>query len=347
MKPVIDTSLAYVYELARQAAKLEIESENYQIETKKTIWLKMGNELESKNYPKEEIYGLVHKYLQDEIRKLKKDDSIILNNGHLYDVCKKSGWTRTSDQKIENSSDLEPELFGECVGERLQYIKFMDDIIDRMRSNKDLLKESCYYDLDEKGNEIEIKLNWSGFFEREGKDEILNLMKDIFYNELKEWQQMVDTRQAIIPRMRFFIAAFLGVVTNQDFCDDYYSIVKSKMNVTPKKRTQFWNDVYTAGKTAGMDANSKPQLFDLYRQDAFQWHFIDIPCPDCKQKKMRIKLKDNGTWWFTCNNSEYHKIDEVLYPAALFGERIQQLSENRGGAGSSFLEKNGIQVKSY
>ena len=346
LKQSIDSDLTYVIELAKQAAILEIESEKHGLESKKTIWIKMGSELESKNYPKHEIYTIIHKYLQEQLRELKKDNSIVLNSGWLYQTCKDNNWAKTSGQKIDNSSDLTPEVKGECVSERLKYIRFMDEIIERAKNNKELLKESYYYDLDEHGNEIEIKLNWSGFFELEGRSELFKLLSDMFYNEKKEWEQMVDSRQSILPRMRFIITALTSVVTNKDLCTNYYARVKSILTVTPKKLTQFLADVFTTGEMSGKTSNSRSQLFDLVKEDSMLWNFIDIECPECHEKGLRIKMLEGGVWKFVCKNWNYHKTDEAYFPATLFSDRIKQLQLNSGGLSTKYLNKQGISVKS-
>lgn len=342
------SSLSHSYEIGMEIARFEIEVEKGSQATKKTYYLALFNDLSSNNTPKEDVVRKAHEIIEHALQTLTKDSNTrFTNDSYFYRVARENNYEGVQEHS-ENSSDSVPELSGECVRERLQYIEFMDDIIQRAQANKELLKEDYYFELDEHGNQIgtSIKYKWGDFFTMEGKDEIMKFIKDVFYNEQKEWQQMVDTRQAIIPRMRFFIAALYSVVTNSDFCEGYYSKVKDKMHVTPKKRTQFWNDLYTAGKTFGMVANSKAQLFDLFKRDAFKWHFIDVSCPDCGKKRMRIKLKENGTWWLVCPNADYHHIDETLFPATLFGDRIEQLMNNVGGAATNFLSKNDILVKS-
>ena len=320
-----EASLERVYDLADQAAKLEIESENYQLETKKSIWLKMGDELESNNFPKTDIYSEIHGLIQERMQELRKDNTVIFNNGYLHRICDKQGWTKSSLGNVQDTSRSVPDLIGENVKERTEFIQFMNDIKDEADANIKTLKQSEYED--EHGNKI--KVTWSNMF----NDDSFSLLGNLFYSDREEWRRQRDSRQSLLPKMRMLITALSSVMTNKYFCSTYFAKVKSIQNITSKKMLQYMRD-----------ARSMSDLFQNCQDDSYLWNFMPLPCPDCGQESLKTRMYENGYWDFICYNWDYHKTGEKHFKPEIFMARIKQLSINSGGSAIRYVTKHGLDV---
>lgn len=330
-------SLSHVYELAKQAISLELESENLNKEPKAHLYRTMGDELETQGYQKEKIYSLMHQILQDEYQRQKKDETVILNNGWLYSVCKESGWTGSSDQKIDNSSVFVRDLKGESVQERKQLIEFLDDL------RKEILEEigtlEMDYYLDDSGNQIKVK--WQEYFDDQHKT-FLPFLQNLYYQSKEEWRKMFDSRQSILPTMRIPITALVSVVMRKDLAHNYYAKVREIFRITPKKLKQFVDDLTLSGERQ-IYGLSHSDFFNSLQEDSFLWNFLDIRCPTCHKERLQLRIFAKGEPIWVCKNWTYHNKEET-FPMSVFRERIEQLIENKGGSADAYLKYKGIDV---
>jgi hypothetical protein len=171
-------------------------------------------------------------------------------------------------------------------------------------------------------------VDWTPLFESpEMADSFFNLIKDMFYNELPEWNRIHDKRQSILPKMLIPLVAFKALTLDKYFCSKYFAEVKKGVTISPKKYSYFLKDV-----------NGLSDLLHYVKEDAWLWNFIDIDCPLCNQKSLKVRINDNGTWNFVCKNWKVHN-DEKTFPANLLGKKLQQL-KNKTSADNFLKSKN-------
>ncbi len=325
-------NLQHCYELGIHIARLEIETDNYKRDEKKTFYLQLASELESQNVPKEKIASLSHKIIEEALQSTTKDNTRkFTNDSWFYQVLREAKYVSalTLDEKSSDSTSGidKNKPFSK---ERNQLIKLNEDIIDQARQNINLIEK------DEIGSDDKrIKLDWSKFSDGEfGK--VFAGICDLFYADKPEWDRIRDTRQSILPQMRLLITALTSVTTNKYLCSTFFAKVKAKIQITPKKLTQMLRD-----------KEDLSNLFHLWKDESWKWNFCQIICPSCKEMSLKIKILENGTWVFICKNWEKHSEDQKIFQASLFADRIKQLSLNQSGLSTKFLNQNDIIVPDY
>jgi hypothetical protein len=115
----------------------------------------------------------------------------------------------------------------------------------------------------------------------------------------------------------------------------YFSKIKKATTITTKKLSQFLKDT-----------NTVSDLLHYTKTQAWLWNFIDIPCPLCKNKHLKTKMYENGTWDFICTNWTAHK-EEKHFPPELLGNTFAELLSNMAKSGEKYLATKGISTPSH
>ena len=178
--------------------------------------------------------------------------------------------------------------------------------------------------------------DWKSFFESdEMSGEFFNMIKDMIFDEKEEWKRIRDARQILLPKMLLPALAFKTLVLNKNFCNMYFSKIKKATTITTKKLSQFLKDTDTVS-----------DLLHHTKTDAWLWNFIDIACPLCTEKHMKVKMYDNGTWDFICKNWTAHK-EEKHFPPELLGNTFAELMSNMAKSGEKYLATKGISTPQH
>jgi hypothetical protein len=337
-----------ISKLAIEAADLELASEKYDIDTKKEVWLKMAEELEIQNIPKSEISAKIHSMIEKALKEKTGDKNIKFINSWFYSSMSKAGYTNkyfarhtTDTQQDQDDSKRRVSPREDYSKERNDFIQLMEDIIEECQSNRRELLKNEDVEYLESGKEEKYARDWKAFFEsKELFTSQFKLVKDLFYADRDEWKRSRDSRQSLLPKMRLPIIALTSVTTNKWLCSRFFADVKRITSITPKKLVQFMRD-----------SESMSDLLHMCKDDAWLWNFIDIQCPSCKKKSLKVHLFENGDWKFVCKNWEAHKGQKgydsehgFFIDAGILTDRIKQLSINLGGSATKYLEKRDIFV---
>lgn len=325
------TNFDFLKQQIHEVAEIELSNEHSSLLADK--WRKMGSELETHNFPKQKIAKKVRELVESErfdilikggMEKDEAKKEAKLKSGYYYRVMSSDGYTDQSQNRRStvtlgeqgNTSDeklLDVANFGT---ERQTYIQFMKDIKEE---SENIIKELNREDVD-----------WQPLFESpEMSEEFFALIRDMFYNELPEWNRVHDKRQSILPKMLIPLVAFKALTLDKKFCSTYFAEVKKGTTISPKKYSFFLKDVA-----------SKSDLLHYVKEDAWLWNFIDIACPLCK-KSLKVRMFEDGTWQFICKNWKVHSTkDGKLFPATLLGKQLSLL-RNKFSA-DKFLQNKGI-----
>lgn len=343
--------------LAKESANLEYLQEND--ETKSQYWLKMGAILESNNYPKEKIARQVRRLIEEQLKEIYKVHSLDtkeakLKSGHYYRTMSKAGFTDPAfdHRSLENVTEGERNNSSKVSDEkpyaeyRNQLIEYHHNIIQEAENNiaelliDDVVIEAKLNDKEnnvKKGDKIKMSRDWANFFD-EQSTEFFKLFSDMFYNDRDNWNKQRDERYSLLPHMRLPIFSFISLVLPKHFCTRYFSHVKKATTITTKKFKQFVKDVNPNGTVSfGIS-----DLLNLVKEDAWKWNFIDIACPDCKEKSLKVKLLGDGTWRFICKNKKAHS-KEILYSSTLLNQELEKL-ETQKKEGTKFLNEKSISI---
>ena len=331
-------SLEKAYDIAQEIVVEEIKSEEFNKETKTHLYLVLFQELEKQGIEKSKIVFEGHRIIEDALQRKKNDTNIRFNNDSLYyRVSREAGYSDSVQVHSDNSSVFSRDLVGESVQERKQLIEFLDDL------RKEILEEigtlEMDYYLDDNGNEVKVK--WQNYFDQEHKT-FLPFLQNTYYQNKEEWRKMFDSRQSILPTMRIPITALVSVVMRKDLANNYYAKVRDLFKITPKKLKQYLSDLTLSGERT-VEGMSQSDFFQTLNTDAWQWNFLDIPCPVCKEQRLQLRIFSKGEPKWVCTNWDYHHGD-AEFPLSLYSDRIEQLETNRGGSADKYLKSKGIHV---
>ena len=349
MSATID--LSTLNPLAKEAAELQLMAE--QDDQKQKIWEKMGNYLESQNYPKDQIAKKLTELIEKNLKKLYKAKGLPeaeakFKSGHFHNVMKQHCWT---DQSFNHSkgedvteqgqeiSSHEPKLSRDsiCFAERYDDIlliykikKFLEQCAEELETEVDIIKN------EDSGAEEIHKRDWLAYYNQEGRKEYHNFVKNLFANYFEEWSRNLDKRQALLPKMKILIASVMGSgVLISDFCSNYFALVKNKTQISPKAYRKFISEV-----------SSYDDYIKFVQQDAWKWSILPIACPQCNKYALRTQMYHNGTWDFICTNKKGHKNEsQPHFSPNLFRKVLERYEKNADGIGTAFALEQGIKIK--
>jgi len=328
-------NFSYMMKEAQEVAKLELDNEeNISLAEK---WKELGLLLESHNYQKDKIAKKVRQLIEEQRYKLLvkrgMDEMQAKNNskfksGYYYTIMSSQGYTDktfarnlVTSKELESSSDSKIKTVASDLpfaDLRNMHISLCYDLINELEFTVNEL-----YKKDE--------LDWKSFFDsKEMSGEFFNMIKDMIYNEKEEWKRIRDSRQILLPKMLLPSLAFKTLVLNKNFCNMYFAKIKTATTITTKKLSQFLRDT-----------NTVSDLLNYVKTDAWLWNFIDIACPLCHEKHLKVKQYVNGTWDFVCKNWTAHK-EEKHFPPELLGNTFSELSSNMAGSSEKYLANKGI-----
>jgi hypothetical protein len=161
-------------------------------------------------------------------------------------------------------------------------------------------------------------------------ESFFKLIRDMFYNELPEWHRIHDGRQSILPKMLIPLTAYKVLTLDKYFCSKYFAEVKQGITISPKKYSFFLKDV-----------NGLSDLLHYVKEDAWLWNFIDVKCPLCKVKALKVRMNSDGTWIFICKNWKVHNEDKE-FPAQLLGKQLESLKSKF--TADAFLKNKGLKT---
>lgn len=124
------------------------------------------------------------------------------------------------------------------------------------------------------------------------------------------------------------MVAFKALTLDKYFCSKYFAEVKKGITISPKKYSYFLTDV-----------NGLSDLLHYVKEDAWLWNFIDINCPLCNQKSLKVRINEDGTWNFVCKNWKAHN-SEKEFDSKLLGKKLSEL-KNKTSA-EKFLKAKSI-----
>lgn len=323
------TNFEFLTDDVHEVAQLELNGEESPILAEK--WRRMGTLLESHNFPKEKISRKVRELIESERLKIllkqgiNKDEAkkeAKFKTRHYFKVMSKEGWTDPSKNKTKSGELVHQESSSDKVlekssyaTERRIYIQFMKDI---KNESEKIITELQRNDVD-----------WQPLFESpEIADSFFKLIRDMFYNEQDEWNRIHDNRQSILPKMLIPMTAFKALTLDKYFCSKYFAEIKKGVTISPKKYSYFLKDV------SGLS-----DLLHYVKEDAWLWNFIDINCPLCKEKSLKVRMESDGTWKFVCKNWKIHNTDKI-FPSTLLGKKFESL-KNKMSA-DRFLKNKSI-----
>ncbi len=335
MESQLAQNFSYVKKEALEVAKLELDNEeNVSLAEK---WKALGLILESHNFDKSKIAKKVRQLIEEQRFKLlvKRglDEVQAKNNskfksGYYYTVMSSESYTdQTFARNLVTSKELESSSDSriKTVASDLPFADLRNMHI------------SLCYDLI---NELEFTItelykkddaDWKSFFESEEMSgEFFNMIKDMIYDEKEEWKRIRDSRQILLPKMLMPALAFKTLVLNKNFCNMYFAKIKKATTITTKKLSQFLKDTGTVS-----------DLLHYTKTDAWLWNFIDIPCPLCSEKHLKVKMYENGLWDFVCKNWTAHH-EEKHFPPELLGNTFAELEKNMSKSSEKYLATKGI-----
>jgi len=327
----------HAYSIGTQIAEEEIRSEQFNADTKKSLYLALFDELETQGIEKDRITDEAHNIIERALQERKKDELVKFNNDSwFYDTARQAGYG-SAVSALDNSSVFVRELTGEKAVDRKRLVEFIDDLIEELGKDKNLLYQDYYETEDDSGNTFKVSIKWSNYFDDQ-ESEAFNHIKDSFYQNRKEWSKMVDSRQSILPSMRLPITALAGVVLKKDLANNYYSKVRELYKITPKKLKQYLDDL-----TNGVLHKSQSDFFHTLKEDAFLWNFLDIRCPVCQTERLQLRIFPDKMPVFVCKNWLVHN-SEKTFDLSIYTDRINQLLENRSGSADIYLKSKGVKV---
>lgn len=326
----------------KEAAKLELQS-GVELETKFMLWDKILDEFLIAGVPKHEISGLVRRELKKQLieeykeQKIELDEkNIEINSGHYYrwarsreitdpDFNPKKNQEGLPQGNYKDSSLFTPEVSDEKPFAilRNQYIMIAQELRQQLKQNIDLMKIEFAPDV------------WEEFFKDKSEvGKFFRLLQDMLVADIPENNRCRDTRHALLPVQRFLAVSIKCFVGNKWFCKNYYSVVKQKTKITPKKFSLFLDDV-----------NSISDLIYYVQDNPLNLHFLDIRCPKCKRYSLKTTWHENGTWDIFCINESAHNDRKIRFPASIIFERLEQLKRNKVAA-AYFLKNYDIIIPS-
>ncbi len=303
-----------------EAITLEIDSETKNQDQKRQLYKKMGTYLLTTNTPKNQIYSLIHKLLQDSMRDKLSKPKYILNNSWLHDVCSGEGWTKsslpnTSGSRIEKDK---PEAFL-----RNQLLEFFEEMQIQISENMKILRSDL------------PKETWEKFFDK--KDDVVKLfelLKGITITHFEDASRCKDSRQIILPTDRFYLMALKNFISDVWYCKQYHAVVKERSKITPRNLFNFLEDPYSFSK-----------LISHCMLDPLNLHFLDIKCPTCKGYYLKTYWKMDGTWEILCTNEKAHEGKKKTFPAQMINEQLTLLVSRKDLA-TKFLTERAIRIPS-
>lgn len=319
-------NLKAIEELARQAANLEFETDTQK--NKQDLWVEMGKQLEAANYDKTKIStrirSMIDKHLKEHYKeKNLPEKSTKFKSGHFDHIMKVQGWTdpeknhSSVTEKGQTNSSTFNEFKSSCYEERKNDIILLDKFIKLFQA---LTNEfHIEYDDVKVGDNIETRQrDWTEYYNKETLS-IRADLQNIIANLIDEWNQSIDKRYSLMPKMKIIAPAIVkAIATTSSFCSRHYTILKSKTEISPKTYKKFMDDV-----------KSYSDFLKLCQVDAWKYYALPIPCPDCNEYTLRTRLNSDGTWHFVCVNKIAHKEGQPEYPSRILKEQIEKIISNK------------------
>jgi len=334
--------------IAYELASMEFEgSRNLNLEQKyRQLW----ESLEIQNVPRDQIARKGHEMIEAELKKIAKKNNIsepsatkFKNDSWYYELAAKYSYTpQTADCPLTDSPDSSHEKLNEnsvCYEERYNNIllyqelkKFCNLIIEQLQIDHDEIKN-------ERTGKLErVQRDWETFFNQKGRRELMEFVQNNFANFFEEWQRCLDARQALLPKMRFIAAAIMnqGGLIN-DFCTNYFALVKNKTQISPKAYRKFITEI-----------KSYSNFMHWIQDDAWKWNVLPVRCPHCKMFALKTRIYPNGTWDFICTNKDAHQNEsQPHFSPNLFRKTLDAMDRKKSSAiAEELLETVGIKMKS-
>ena len=141
--------LSRFFTLASEAAEEEMRDSGDEL--KQDLWYKMGEELESNNFPKEKISQKIQNTIEEQLEK-KLGYSVKINTAYYYRVMSKNNWQDSTLGRprqtfplgeIGNSS-LYTGKIGPFTGENKEIVKSLTDFIQTIKLLRDYLHNNPF-----------------------------------------------------------------------------------------------------------------------------------------------------------------------------------------------------------
>ncbi len=340
------------YNLLEEYVSLELQDKP--VESQTDLWIKMGDQLETSNFPKEKIAITIQQEVENKLwnQKFKEfvpREKYSWHSGHFYRVMKKHTWTdpemaRHVDPLGDqgNSSDSMPRvgLDSACREQRLDDIAYFRKLRSELPEVFDMminLLQKDYVEVNEDGKKKSIDLDWKSYYGNKESMELMQMLKDNLTTWIPQFKRELDTRQKLLPNMMSVcIAVKESGLTIQNFCSEYYSKVKAVTEISTKAYRKYLNEV-----------NSSTNYLDFCLDQPWKWNTMFFACPNCHEHKLKVQPLPDGRWHFVCKNKKAHKNDaEVTFPASMFTENINKIILNKGGIATKITKREGIEIKS-
>ena len=310
-------------QLAVRVAELEFENDTSKL--KREIWIEMGKQLEAANYDRMKIAtrirGLIDKHLKEKYEKKGVTPKYTkFKSGYFDHVMRVQGWT---DQKNNNANPVtakrQPngstltEFKSSCYDERKQDIILLDRFIKLFQA---LVNElNIDYDDVKVGDKVEKQpRNWKEYYNA-GTVKLHQELQDIVANLVEDWNQSLDKRYLLMPKMKLIAPAIVqAITTTSSFCSRHYLVLKSKTEISPKTYKKFMNDL-----------KSYSDFLKLIQVDGWKYYALPITCHECGEYTLRTRLNPNGTWHLVCVNKLAHKDGQPEYHAKTLEKQLTKI----------------------
>ena len=346
--PTVSVNMSTITPLAEEAALLEFQKDTD--EGKAELWQRMGENLETQNYPKHDIAKKISSAIESHLKKIYTSkglptEDVKFKSGYFHRKMSNNGWTDKSF--VRNNTEQSPEgdntngsttEFSEtssCYQQRKDDI----ELVEKMKKFLSMMKHELETDHDEIIENDETKYvlrDWKSFYTKDRND-MHNFMKNLFANYFDEWSRQLSKKQSLLPKMWVLSSSIMGCgVGISDFCSNYFAIIKSKSSISPKAWKKFISEV-----------SNYSDFMRFIQDDAWKWSVLPIPCPVCEKKSLRTKIYHDGSWDFICTNKKAHKHEsQPHFTPNLFRKQLDLYNMNEEGVAADFVMQTGIDIKS-
>jgi len=325
------------HEFIEEAAKLTIEKGN--TETNEKVWDRISDELQIAGVANEKISTELRNLVNKKILELEKDLEIPeaehtkLNSGQYYRWVRKKGFSdpvfaHKSEDTLPQGNDADSSTFKPEVSEEKSYSILRNQLINIFKEMRKQLKENIDF------IKSDAPVNWKEFFSIESESKkLFDKMQSMVVANFAEITHCKDNRQIILPTDRFLIMAIKFWAGNKFYGKKYHTIVKAKSDVSQKKLSIFLDDPFDYA-----------DLIFHTMIDPLNLHFLDIKCPICNRYQLKTIWHIDGTWNIICTNEIAHNDKKIYFDASMITKRLEELLENKRGAGDHFLHERQIEV---
>jgi len=340
--------LSSIKPLGYEAALLEFLNESS--EEKQSIWVRMGEQLEIQNYPKDQISKKITTIIEEQLKIIHKEkkmpeEDVKFKSGYFHRVMSKNSWTDKTFARNENNQSPQGDTINSSNPKLEEQSPFYQQryediiLIKHMRKFLSMIEKELEKNFDEVQDDSTsgiklIERDWSEFYTND-RIAFHDFMKNHFANMFDEWSRQLSTKQSLLPKMWIISTAIMGAgVGISDFCSNYFAVVKNKTRISTKAWRKFMTEV-----------NNYSDYMRFIQDDAWKWTVLPIECPNCKKKTLRTKLYPDGHWEFICTNKKSHK-DEIQphFSPNIFRNALERIADNTENISELIVQESKINI---